>query len=166
MVVGRRLREIRELMSLSQGDIETSTGLLRCYISRVENGHTIPSLETLEKWASGLNIPLYRVFYDGKGLPRQPKPDHSTHALWGNLGRQVTDLERLKNNLKRMDDHERKALLWFAAGLIKHSGRKHRRLAKIAGKREQQTQRDSLVPTSAHDVNPINDVAMNSVLAQ
>ena len=49
MIVGDRLKAIRETKDLSQGDIEKRTGLLRCYISRVENGHTVPSIETLEK---------------------------------------------------------------------------------------------------------------------
>jgi transcriptional regulator with XRE-family HTH domain len=65
MVIGNRLRELRESKSLSQGDIEKRTGLLRCYISRVENGHTVPSIETLEKMARALEIPMYRLFYDG-----------------------------------------------------------------------------------------------------
>ncbi len=49
MIIGDRLREMREEKKLSQGDIEKRTGLLRCYISRVENGHTVPAIETLEK---------------------------------------------------------------------------------------------------------------------
>ena len=49
MIIGDRLREMREAKQLSQGDIEKRTGLLRCYISRVENGHTVPAIETLEK---------------------------------------------------------------------------------------------------------------------
>jgi transcriptional regulator with XRE-family HTH domain len=51
MVIGNRLKELRESKELSQGDIEKRTGLLRCYISRVENGHTVPAIETLEKMA-------------------------------------------------------------------------------------------------------------------
>ena len=43
MIIGDRLREMREEKKLSQGDIEKRTGLLRCYISRVENGHTVPA---------------------------------------------------------------------------------------------------------------------------
>ena len=50
MVIGNRLKELRESKKLSQGDIEKRTGLLRCYISRVENGHTVPAIETLERW--------------------------------------------------------------------------------------------------------------------
>ncbi|HET8921866.1 MAG TPA: helix-turn-helix transcriptional regulator [Candidatus Acidoferrum sp.] len=57
MVIGDRLRELREAKSLSQGDIEKRTGLLRCYISRVENGHTVPAVETLEKIGYMLRIP-------------------------------------------------------------------------------------------------------------
>jgi transcriptional regulator with XRE-family HTH domain len=64
MVIGERLKDLRELKKMSQGDIEKRTGLLRCYISRVENGHTVPSVETLEKIARALEIPLYRLFTD------------------------------------------------------------------------------------------------------
>ncbi len=70
MVVGERLRAVREKKNLSQGDVENRTGLLRCYISRVENGHTVPSVETLEKLARALEIPLYQLFYEGKKPPQ------------------------------------------------------------------------------------------------
>jgi transcriptional regulator with XRE-family HTH domain len=72
MVIRHRLRELREGKSLSQGDIEKRTGLLRCYISRVENGHTVPAIETLEKLAGALEVPLYQLFYDGKKPPQVP----------------------------------------------------------------------------------------------
>jgi hypothetical protein len=39
---------------MSQGQIEEKTGLLRCYISRIENGHTVPTIETLEKLARAM----------------------------------------------------------------------------------------------------------------
>ena len=58
MDIGQRLRELREAKDLSQGDIEAKTGLLRCYISRVENGHTVPAIETLEKLARAFDIQL------------------------------------------------------------------------------------------------------------
>jgi transcriptional regulator with XRE-family HTH domain len=51
MIIGDRLRVLREQKKFSQGEIERRTGLLRCYISRVENGHTVPAVETLEKFA-------------------------------------------------------------------------------------------------------------------
>jgi len=56
VVIGERLRVLREQKNLSQGDIEKKTGLLRCYVSRVENGHTVPSVETLEKFARALEV--------------------------------------------------------------------------------------------------------------
>jgi predicted transcriptional regulator len=65
VIIGDRLREIREEKKFSQGDIEKRTGLLRCYVSRVENNHTVPSVETLEKLARALETPLYQLFYDG-----------------------------------------------------------------------------------------------------
>jgi transcriptional regulator with XRE-family HTH domain len=58
MVIGGKWRALREQRNLSQGDIEKRTGLLRCYLSRVENGHTVPSVDTLEKLARGLEVLL------------------------------------------------------------------------------------------------------------
>ena len=66
MVIGDRLKELRAQKKMTQGDIEKRTGLLRCYISRVENGATVPSVSTLEKLAKALEVPLYRLFHDGK----------------------------------------------------------------------------------------------------
>jgi transcriptional regulator with XRE-family HTH domain len=73
LMIGERLRTIRESKSLSQGDIEKRTGMLRCYTSRVENGHTVPSIETLAKYAQALDIPLYQMFYDGEAEPKKIK---------------------------------------------------------------------------------------------
>jgi transcriptional regulator with XRE-family HTH domain len=73
MLIGDRLRELREQKNLSQGDVEKRTGLLRCYVSRVENGHTVPTVETLEKRARALEIPMYALFYDGNH--RSPRFD-------------------------------------------------------------------------------------------
>jgi transcriptional regulator with XRE-family HTH domain len=72
MFIGQRLRQLREQKSLSLGDIEKATGLLRHYTSGVELGHTVPSLETLERFAAGLKVPLYRLFYSGEGAPATP----------------------------------------------------------------------------------------------
>jgi transcriptional regulator with XRE-family HTH domain len=60
--IGTTIRDFRLQRGMSQGDIEKRTGLLRCYLSRVENGHTVPSLETLQKIASALDLPLSQFF--------------------------------------------------------------------------------------------------------
>jgi len=57
MNIGETIRNFRLQRSMSQGDIEKRTGLLRCYLSRVENGHTIPSLDTLAKIAGAMIWP-------------------------------------------------------------------------------------------------------------
>lgn len=72
MLIGDRLRELREEKKLSQGDIEKRTGLRGCYVSRVENGHTVPTIETLQKLALAFEIPLYQLFYHGERPPRLP----------------------------------------------------------------------------------------------
>jgi transcriptional regulator with XRE-family HTH domain len=72
MALGDRLKTLRELKGLSQGDIHKRSGLMRSYISRVENGHTVPSIETLEKLARALEVPLYRLFFDLDQIPDLP----------------------------------------------------------------------------------------------
>ena len=60
--IGAVIRDFRLGKNMSQGDIEKRTGLLRCYLSRVENGHTVPSLETLQKIAGALDLQLSEFF--------------------------------------------------------------------------------------------------------
>ena len=82
MIIGDRLRALREEKKFSQGDIEKRTGLLRCYISRVENGHTVPAIETLEKLARALEVPLYQLFYDGEEPPQLPNLPKARALTW------------------------------------------------------------------------------------
>jgi transcriptional regulator with XRE-family HTH domain len=115
MEIGRTLRAMREAKLLSQGDIERETGLLRAYISRVENGHTIPSIETLEKFARVLNIPLYKLFTNGASA-EAPKPLTSRNGKpeWGATGRQHGELMMFVKAFKRLDGRQRKILLAMA----------------------------------------------------
>ncbi len=117
MIIGDRLRALREEKKLSQGDIEKRTGLLRCYISRVENGHTVPAIETLEKMARALEVPLYQLFYDGEEppeLPNLPKRKTSDEIAWGSSGKQARFLTRFRRVLSRVDDGDRRLLLYMA----------------------------------------------------
>ncbi len=129
MVIGDRLRALREHKKLSQGDIEKRSGLLRCYISRVENGHTVPAIETLEKMARAMEIPLYQLFYDGNEPPKvSPPPNESSgdRTTWGNSGRDRRALDRFRGLLSRMDENDRKLLLLMAGKMATQSkgGRK------------------------------------------
>src|SRR6202044_201655 len=87
MLIAERLKALREQKNMSQGDIEKRTGLLRCYISRVENGHTIPAIETLEKIARAMEVPTYALFYDGEEPPVAPLNLKSNITEWGGSGR-------------------------------------------------------------------------------
>jgi|ERR1700722_286125 len=107
MIIGDRLREIRELKNLSPGDIQARTGLLRCYISRVENGHTIPAMETLEKIAHALEMHLYQVFYEGDDLPPLPSTKRSKGNEWGSSGKSALYFRKLVDCLSRMDNAHR-----------------------------------------------------------
>ena len=89
MIIGDRLRVLRVQQKFSQGTIEQRTGLLRCYVSRVENGHSVPAIETLEKFARALEVPMYQLFYDGEEppkLPNLPKRITADEIAWGSSG--------------------------------------------------------------------------------
>jgi transcriptional regulator with XRE-family HTH domain len=122
MIIGERLREIREQKDLSQGDVEKKTGLLRCYISRVENGHTVPVVETLEKFARALEVPMYQLFYDGEKPPAAiPKREESVSDGWGATGKGARVLHRFRSLLKRMDESDRNLLLHLAQKMASKS---------------------------------------------
>jgi len=117
MIIGDRLRELRQQQNLSQEDIEKRTGLLRCYISRVENGHTVPAFETIEKFARALEIPLYQLFYDGDTPPDLPnviKRRSSKDGVWGKSGKEARLLEKFRRLLSRTDEDDRKLLFFMA----------------------------------------------------
>ena len=117
MIIGDRLRALREEKKLSQGDIEKRTGLLRCYISRVENGHTVPAIETLEKMARAFEVPMYELFYDGEEppkMPNLPKRRSADDIAWGSSGKDARFLSKLRRLLGKSDEEHRKLILLMA----------------------------------------------------
>ncbi len=112
MKIGTTIRAHRLQRGLSQGDIEKKTGLLRCYLSRVENGHTVPSLDTLSKIAMALDLPISQFFADESGGRQM-----STQKITDDELRFLTQIRRYSTNL---NDSDRKLLLAmvkkFAAG--------------------------------------------------
>src|SRR5437879_12656151 len=111
MIIGDRLREMREEKKLSQGDVEKRTGLLRCYISRVENGHTVPAVETLEKMARAFEVPLYQLFYEGDEPPAMPTVlKQRSEVVWGSYGKDAKFLSHLRRLLAKDNDDDRDRL--------------------------------------------------------
>lgn len=115
MLIGKRVRKLREEKKLSQGDIEHRTGLLRAYISRVEHGHTAPTIQTLEKIAAALEVPLYRFFYDGRkpNVPNLLKrnPDETE---WGSSGEDAKFLRTIRRLLAKIDQKDRMLIFHMA----------------------------------------------------
>ena len=107
---------------MSQGDIEKRTGLLRCYISRIENGHTVPSVETLERLARAFEVPMYQFFYDGDEPPEPPnlpKREESNDDEWGSSGKNAEYFEKLRRLLAKASERDRKLILFTARKLAK-----------------------------------------------
>ena len=117
MLIGERLRAIRESKNMSQGDIEEKTGLIRAYVSRVENGHTVPSLETLEKFSNAFDVPLYQIFYDGGEEPHLRnlgKRRSADDIVWGSRGKDARYLNRFRRLMGKTTDADRKLILHMA----------------------------------------------------
>jgi transcriptional regulator with XRE-family HTH domain len=117
MIIGDRLRAIRHEKGLSQGDIEKRTGLLRVYISRIENDHTVPSIGTLEKMALALEVPLYVLFYEGEEPPDVPESLERIDA--GNIEpkefrKESLFLRKFRRVLGQVGDEHPRLLLFVA----------------------------------------------------
>jgi transcriptional regulator with XRE-family HTH domain len=125
MEIGAKLRELRLAKNLSQGDIQKRTGLLRTYTSRVENGYTVPSIENLEKYASALEVPLYRFFTDEVAVkaPKLPKSE-TDNSSWGARGNERDAFQTLAKALARMDEQDRKLLLSMAEGMARRGAKR------------------------------------------
>jgi transcriptional regulator with XRE-family HTH domain len=122
MLIAERLKALREQKNMSQGDIEKRTGLLRCYISRVENGHTVPAIETLEKMARAMEVPIYALFYDGEQPPAiLPKP--KTTNGWGSSGKDARLLGNFRRLLSRTDKEDINLLLFDAQKMAQRKTR-------------------------------------------
>src|SRR5271156_1302953 len=120
MIIGEKLKTLRAKKNMSQGDVEKRTGLLRCYLSRIENGHTIPSVDTLEKMARALEIPMYRFFTDEEhvkkpNIPAEFVPSRAVRS------KQDQELRALAKLLSRMNDKDRGILLHMASKMAKRA---------------------------------------------
>jgi transcriptional regulator with XRE-family HTH domain len=122
MVIGDRLRALREAKKFSQGEIETRTGLLRCYVSRVENGHTIPAVETLEKFARALEVPIYQLFYDGEeppDLPNKGRTGKGRKDEFGSSGKDARYWVKFCRLLGKIKQRDRETLLHLVQQMTK-----------------------------------------------
>jgi transcriptional regulator with XRE-family HTH domain len=116
MNIGETIRQFRLDKGMSQGDIEKRTGLLRCYLSRVENGHTIPSLETLAKIAQAMELPLGQFFADNE---LQNGASKSLPQLTDEEVRFLSQIRRYASNL---NDSDRKIVLTMVKKLAVSAG--------------------------------------------
>jgi transcriptional regulator with XRE-family HTH domain len=119
MIVAERLRQLRTDKGMSQGEVEKRTGLLRCYISRVENGHTVPAVETLEKFARALEVPLYHLFVD----PSKERPDMSMKSITSKPTEDDPTTVAICKALKTVPQRDRKLVLRFVQSISKGARR-------------------------------------------
>ncbi len=107
VAIGQVIRSYRGERGLSQGDIERRTGLLRCYLSRVENGHTVPSLETLAKIAEAMDIGL-ADFFPGA----ETAHDRDTQKMLGELSEdEIRFLSEIKKHSSTLSEGDKRLVL-------------------------------------------------------
>jgi transcriptional regulator with XRE-family HTH domain len=114
---------------MSQGDIEKRTGLIRCYISRLENGHTIPNLATLEKLAAAFDVPLWKIFYEGDQPARPALRSRDLDQSETVPGRDRKFYVKLARLLGRMNERNRHLLFYAAEKMARH---RHTRQVKTS----------------------------------
>ena len=136
MLLGKRLKELREAKKLTQGDIEQATGLTRPYISRVENGRSVPGIEILERWAGAFAMPLYQLMYDGEKPSAPPKLwPVKEEKLWGDSGREAEELKQLCGYLSKMSERHQDLLLALVSRMASrsHARKARERAARNSG---------------------------------
>jgi len=124
-IVGERLRALREERNFSTGEIAKRPGLFRCYISRVENGHTVPAVETLEKFARALEVPMYQLLYDGEKPPQLPnlrKKKAAAEMVWGDSGKDARTLTKFRRLLGKTTKDDQLLLLSIAYKMARKKG--------------------------------------------
>jgi transcriptional regulator with XRE-family HTH domain len=138
MHIGARIRDFRMQKGFSQRDIEARTGLMAAYISRIENGYKRPSLKTLQRFAAGLEVPLYRFFYDGEEEP-EPFADVGGSALnrpvnaGHRMGKDARFIQKLQTLCGQLARGERQALLTVARSLARRQSDVPRKERDSAG---------------------------------
>jgi transcriptional regulator with XRE-family HTH domain len=132
MDIVERLQQLRGAKKLTQGDIQKRTGLYRSYISRVEHGRAIPTIETLEKICRGLQVPMYQVFYEGQELPKTPIFSGNGKPDWTSRGNGQRLLSKLRHALSHTTEADRRLLLYLAGRLVrpKRTAAHSKRLSK------------------------------------
>jgi transcriptional regulator with XRE-family HTH domain len=127
VIIGDRLRAFREYKALSQVDMEKRTGLFRYYISRVENGHTIPTLETLTRFARALEVPVFHLVYEEDGPYEPPVLPGSASSLESSVSLSKRDLrllEQVNILFSRLRDGDRELLAALARRMVKRVTRR------------------------------------------
>jgi transcriptional regulator with XRE-family HTH domain len=118
MDIGERLKQYRESKGMSQAEMEQRTKLLRCYISRVENGHTVPTIETLERFAVALDMPLYQFLYEEKQTSKSAAKSSAEIDDWASRGKGRRVFFRFQKALGKMTPRERALLLHAAEKMV------------------------------------------------
>jgi transcriptional regulator with XRE-family HTH domain len=126
MHLGFQIRAIREDKRLTQGDMERRTGLPRTYLSRVENGHTVPGIDTAERIAYGLQVPIYQLFYDARNpsaLPDTGKRKRADYLARVRSEKEETLIMKFRQLLPRLKEPDQKFLLEVARLMVRRAGR-------------------------------------------
>ena len=106
-----------------KGRLKSAQGCSAATSRELKNGHTVPAVETIEKFARALEVPIYQLFYDGDKppeLPNFPKRKTAADIAWGTTGKDARFLTKLRRHLARTAEPDRKLLLAMAQKIAAH----------------------------------------------
>lgn len=109
MNLGESIRQMRQAKGLSQGEMQKRTGILRSYLSRVENGHTVPSFATLQRLAAAMEVALADFFPHGDGVAPGQGSASSDY------------LQQLKNYISQLSPEQRVEILEMVKNMARLS---------------------------------------------
>ncbi len=124
MNIGHTIRLFRLNRGMSQGDIERRTGLLPSYLSRIEHGHTVPSLDTLARIATALDVPIAQFFRDGFRPSVLPTTTPETRFLG-----------QIRKYAKALGDNERKLIISMVKKMVARTASPSLPLTNVIPKR-------------------------------
>lgn len=81
-MVGKKIRELRQLKGISLSELSKSVGISKGYLSDLENGIKInPSMDILEKISSSLSINICDIFDNDISFDNLKLPSDATMLL-------------------------------------------------------------------------------------
>jgi transcriptional regulator with XRE-family HTH domain len=97
--VAAQVKDIRKARHLSQRQLASRMQVPRTYISKIENGKAIPTLGSLERLASALEVDICQLVRDGRSRRDEETAEIFADPFLAELAQYLPKLEPLQRSL-------------------------------------------------------------------